>query len=120
MNWMVRGCMLGCLLMPLTASADGARVYLRNDARLVQTKDGSITTFRCEKMAGERVSVKRWARDCNSLAREEMQRMKREGQLGDIKIGRQPMGTDLVGKELVLSLPINPASDPAHGPVADR
>ena len=70
-------------------AANGDRVFLRNDARLVQSIKGDVMTLRCERMGGTEIKVKRWVRDCNTLARWELERMKREGQLGDTKLASE-------------------------------
>jgi hypothetical protein len=116
---------LAALLFVFTATAavaaPGDRVFLRNDARLVQTVKGDVMTLRCERMGGPELKVKRWIRDCNTLARWELERMKREGQLGDTKLAREPLGEDQNKIELVTALPIKPGSHSSQpGPVAER
>jgi hypothetical protein len=115
---------LSAILLALTATAaigaKGDRVFLRNDARLVQSVKGDVMTMRCERMGGQEVKAKRWVRDCNTLARMELERMKREGELGDTKVAREPMGEDAARPELITSLPIKPGSKSPTGPVAER
>ena len=101
-------------------AANGDRVFLRNDARLVQSIKGDVMTLRCERMGGTEIKVKRWVRDCNTLARWELEHMKREGQLGDTKLAREPMGENEASAELVTALPIKPGSHSQPGPVAER
>lgn len=121
MNGMVRGFVVACLIAASAGAwAGGERVFLRNDARLVQTTEGGITTFRCEKMGSKDSYIKRWVRDCNALAREEMESLMREGKMGASRIERAPLGDKIVNQELAVSLPLNPASNPAQGPIADR
>ncbi|MDZ4812774.1 MAG: hypothetical protein SGI99_09210 [Pseudomonadota bacterium] len=110
------------LVMLISAAAQagqGPRVYLLNDARLVQTVQGDVMKFRCEQMGNEGISVRRWIRDCNTLARMELQSMKREGRLGDSKVERVPLGDKPVNDELVLTLPTRPGARDDSGLVAD-
>jgi len=98
-------------------AAELRRVHLRNDARLIQTTRGDSVHFRCERMGGSSGSAKRWVRDCNTLARLELESMKRAGQLGQAKLERDPMGTAPVNDELVATLPL-PPSGKDGGPIA--
>lgn len=94
------------LTATMADAAKGDRVFLRNDARLVQSIQGALMTLRCERMGGAKINTKSWVTDCNILARWELERMKREGQLGDTKIARAPLGNDKNSAELVITLPI--------------
>ena len=98
---------------------DARRIHLRNDARLIQTIKGDVVTFQCERMGGADISVNRWIRDCNSMARRELESMKREGRLGDTKLARAPLGDKMTGDQLVMSLPTRPGTNHDGGPVAD-
>lgn len=121
MNGMTRGFVVACLIATsVSAWARGERVFLRNDARLVQTTEGGITTFRCEKMGSKDAYIRRWVRDCNALAREEMESLQREGKLAAGKIARAPLGDAIVNQELAVSMPFNAAGKATPGPVADR
>lgn len=100
-------------------AAEGARrVHLRNDARLVQTFDAGAVTFRCEQMGGESVREGRWVRDCNELARAELQRMARDGRLVEAKVEREPLGENVVDKTLSATIAIR-ADSGGSGNVAD-
>lgn len=116
-RWIV--VILVSLISAAAQAGQGPRVYLRNDARLVQTVKGDVMQFRCEQMRTEELSVRRWVRDCNTLALIELQRLKREGHLGEIKLERAPLGDKPVDDMLVLSLPTKPGAHEDSGLVAD-
>ncbi len=101
-----------------TAAEAARRVHLRNDARLVQTFDAGAVNFRCEQMGGDSVREGRWVRDCNELARAELQRMSRDGRLVDAKVAREPLGEAVVDKTLSATIAIRAGSG-GSGNVAD-
>jgi hypothetical protein len=121
MNTFSKWVMLSVLAASSAAvhAEDVRRIHLRNDARLIQTIKGDVVTFECERMGGPGISVNRWIRDCNSMARRELESMKREGRLGDTKLARAPLGDKMVGEHLVMSLPTRPGTNNTAGPVAD-